>query len=66
MRVSRVGRSLLSRIKDEVEMAISEPDESAIDTEALVRAGVSLVPSPTKATIRGLPDDLLFGCFDAD
>jgi hypothetical protein len=40
-----------SSMKEALETAMSVPEERATETSAAVRAGVSLVPSPTKATV---------------
>ncbi len=50
--VKIVARSELRRMKEADVTATSEPDARAIETSAAVRAGVSFVPSPTKATTR--------------
>lgn len=47
-----VVRLLLRRMKEEDERAISEPEDSAMETSAVCSAGVSFVPSPVKAIMR--------------
>src|SRR4051812_6361559 len=52
--VSRAARCELMRMKEDEDKAISEPEPMAMDKSAVLRAGASLMPSPTMAIVARL------------